>query len=91
MVASAGSVIRLLARRVQPLSPLVDPIGLDELFLFTMGLSASGMMVILVWLVLALGQRWSADPTWIDRTGRVIGGLWIIVSLLYFVAVAIVV
>ncbi len=29
------------------------------------------------WLALWLSGRWSPDPTWIDRTGRVVGVFWI--------------
>ena len=30
------------------------------------------------WVVLALGQRWHAEPHWRDRLGRALGGAWIV-------------
>ena len=47
---------------------------------------SSGMEVALVWAVLALARAWRPEPSWIDRAGRCLGGLaivlWIAVSLL---------
>lgn len=42
-----------------------------------------GQAVLLVWLTCWAGRRWSAEPSWTDRIGRVLGGLWIVFSLIY--------
>jgi hypothetical protein len=36
-----------------------------------------GCDVLTVWLALALSGRWRAEPSWIDRTGRAVGLIWI--------------
>lgn len=33
--------------------------------------------VVSAWLVLAFCGRWRAEPSWIDRTGRVFGSFWV--------------
>jgi hypothetical protein len=38
--------------------------------------------IVSVWLVLAVGGVWRAEPSWVDRAGRVLGG--------YFIAAAVV-
>lgn len=38
--------------------------------------------VIGSWLILALGGRWRAERSWIDRIGRVLGLYWIAVLLI---------
>jgi hypothetical protein len=40
--------------------------------------------VIGSWLALALGRRFRPEPSWIDRTGRVLGGYWIFRLLTVF-------
>ena len=37
-----------------------------------------GLAVLVVWSVLRLQGRWRRGTTWIDRTGRFLGGCWII-------------
>jgi hypothetical protein len=34
-----------------------------------------------VWGLLGLSRRWRAEPSWIDRAGRSIGILWIVLEL----------
>ena len=36
------------------------------------------------WMVLALGGRWRSEPSWIDRTGRVTGIVWIAVTAVHW-------
>lgn len=33
--------------------------------------------IVSVWLVMALGGRWDAEPGWVDRAGRALGVFWI--------------
>ncbi|HEV3122830.1 MAG TPA: hypothetical protein VGY53_13040 [Isosphaeraceae bacterium] len=34
------------------------------------------------WLALALGRRWRAQPTWLDRAGRALAASWIAANAL---------
>jgi hypothetical protein len=34
--------------------------------------------VPLVWIILIVTRRWVPEPSWIDRSGRVLGALWMI-------------
>ena len=40
-----------------------------------------GMTVLVGWMILLIGGRWRAEPTWIDRLGRAIGVYWIASTL----------
>lgn len=41
-----------------------------------------GSSVVAVWLNLALSRRCAAEPSWIDRLGRVLACYWIVVPIL---------
>ena len=45
-----------------------------------------GPAVASAWAVLALSGRWKAEASWIDRAGRVVGALWILVYLVPILA-----
>ncbi|WP_406694566.1 hypothetical protein V5E97_26200 [Singulisphaera sp. Ch08] len=36
-----------------------------------------GVAVLAVWTHLAWSGQWRAEPTWIDRAGRIVGALWL--------------
>lgn len=40
--------------------------------------SEPGLAVAASWLLLGLGRRWQAEPSWIDRLGRIAGIYWIV-------------
>jgi hypothetical protein len=40
---------------------------------------ASG--IVLIWLFLVLSRRWRAEPSWIDRAGRLVGVLWLVAAV----------
>ena len=42
---------------------------------------SAAIAVVAVWSAMALARRWKPEPGWIDRMGRVIGALWIIVYM----------
>jgi hypothetical protein len=44
--------------------------------------SRVGIAVAAAWLTLALNGRWCPERSWIDRSGRVLGVLWIGMSVL---------
>jgi hypothetical protein len=37
----------------------------------------AGVAVMGVWLCLAVGRRWRAEPSWVDRLGRALGMAWV--------------
>ncbi len=39
--------------------------------------------VVLVWVMLAVTRKWQAEPSWIDRAGRLLGVLWIATIPIY--------
>ena len=41
-----------------------------------------GYVVLGGWSTLALSGRWRAEPSWIDRAGRIIGVAWIVATVL---------
>jgi hypothetical protein len=49
-----------------------------------------GSMIISAWFVLALSGRWRPEPSWIDRSGRVLAIAWIVRYLIQFVSGAVV-
>jgi hypothetical protein len=68
---------------------LLDPGLLLELFkrMFTYRPDAelhAGRAVLIVWLVAWAGGRLRAEPSWVDRAGRILGAAWICVSILEF-------
>lgn len=40
-----------------------------------------GFSVGAIWMILALGDLWCSEASWIDRSGRVIGSIWIMLSI----------
>ncbi|MDG3005358.1 hypothetical protein [Paludisphaera mucosa] len=44
-----------------------------------------GMAVAVAWIILAAGARWRAEPAWIDRAGRALGGYFLICLVLSLV------
>jgi hypothetical protein len=49
-----------------------------ELESFFVLLSFAGFPVSCVWIALRLAGVWHAEPSWIDRTGRVLGIYWVL-------------
>jgi hypothetical protein len=45
-----------------------------------------GAAVLGAWSAMAAGGRWRGQPSWIDRTGRVLGMFWIGLFLIYLYA-----
>jgi hypothetical protein len=46
---------------------------------------AVGATVTVAWLILAVSRQWSAEASWVDRLGRLIGVVAIAVGLLTFI------
>ena len=45
---------------------------------YMFALASVGFAVASAWGVLAVSRRWRAEPSWIDRTGRVLGVVWVV-------------
>jgi hypothetical protein len=43
----------------------------------------NGYAVAAAWLTLMIGRRWRPEPSWVDRSGRVIGVFWLLMIPLY--------
>jgi hypothetical protein len=48
---------------------------------------AEGGTVALAWTCLALVRKWEAEPSWVDRMGRLIGATAILVSVIAYLAI----
>jgi len=46
-------------------------------------LSSVDSIPAVVWLLMVIFRRWRAEPSWIDRAGRVLGACWIAESFIY--------
>lgn len=42
---------------------------------------AFGPAVLASWMALILGRRWRPEPSWVDRLGRILGVVWVLLSL----------
>jgi hypothetical protein len=40
-----------------------------------------GLAVLASWVTLVAGRRWRPEPSWVDRLGRALGLLWILLAL----------
>ncbi|WP_165234083.1 hypothetical protein [Aquisphaera insulae] len=71
--------------------PGVGHLGLEGIFtLRVVGIKDSlGPAVALTWLLLWLGGRWRAEPTRVDRLGRLLGALWIAIGVASWIEVLI--
>jgi hypothetical protein len=49
-----------------------------------------GSMIISAWFVLAVSGPWRPEPSWIDRSGRVLAVAWIVRYLIHLVSGAVV-
>ncbi len=50
----------------------------------TTATTSIGFAVIASWVALALARRWRSERGWIDRAGRAVGLLWIVLLFLRF-------
>jgi hypothetical protein len=58
----------------------------------TLALSATGAFlttrvsygIAAAWVAIAIARRWRAEPSWIDRAGRVVGCLWLLLIPIRF-------
>jgi hypothetical protein len=60
---------------------IIDGVS-GELESFFVLLSFAGFPVSCVWIALRLAGVWRAEPSWIDRTGRVLGIYWVLNSVI---------
>ena len=63
---------------------LVGYLNAYECFSVTVASFASpcGYAVAAVWLVLVVSGRWRPEKSWIDRLGRALGVIWVMITAL---------
>ena len=82
-VASTAATMLILIGAAHFLLDLHNPSRHDVPFEYTS--FSLGCGVGAAWLILALSMRWRAEPSWVDRFGRVLGVYWIgMVPLIVF-------
>ena len=57
---------------------LWDELAGGLLQFFAMASPLVGFAVLVSWVIQAIQGRWRAEPTWIDRFGRLLGMLWMV-------------
>jgi hypothetical protein len=57
---------------------LLAPSGLGQLFIESAAQVVLPSAVPLAWVWLIARSRWNPEPSWIDRTGRIVGALWMV-------------
>jgi hypothetical protein len=62
----------------------ISPLSLSRVILDATASPVIGYGVAAVWASLALARRWRPEPGWIDRAGRVVGLLWIVLIPIRF-------
>jgi len=73
------SVILVLKYHINDFYNPHSPFSLELMFLLLpmlVGASVSGS-----WMMLLIGRRWNAEPSWIDRLGRALGVFWVIAGV----------
>ena len=55
----------------------------NYIFLVSNYMGQAGVVVATTWLILALNRRWKALPNWLDRSGRVLCILWLVLPLIH--------
>lgn len=61
----------------------VDPLPLGQSMLLGHVFPLVGLSVAAAWFQLLLSRRWRPPRDWIDRAGRVVGVLWIVIGLIW--------
>jgi hypothetical protein len=56
-------------------SAIIRNVGID--------LSMPGLAVTVAWSASALSSRWEPDPNWLDRAGRSIGLIWVVLMVFH--------
>ena len=83
-IAASGVTVLVIAMRIVSMLAL-NPTALPDFrfmrFLdygfFWPATSEIGEGVLICWITLAFTGCWSPEPSWIDRTGRIIGVVWV--------------
>jgi len=65
------------SRRWHPHEEWVQKWLSDEVFMYV------GLAVAATWTVLFISGRWTRPADWIDRMGRIVGFLWILIGLVW--------
>jgi hypothetical protein len=77
------TVVRNLTRTIYLWLRLPGARGLsDSLYAYLIVANDAGFSVLAAWFALVLAGRWRPEPTWVDRTGRVLGLFSIVFTIL---------
>jgi hypothetical protein len=82
--AALGAVLLVLLLVVLLLRVLVPLRGLTGEVVGVGSLSLIVVAAPLAWVALMVTHQWHPEPHWIDRLGRVLGGLWTVSALAGF-------
>ena len=55
---------------------------LRDVVISSLGFSYTSPAVLAAWMLLAIGGRWRAERSWIDRLGRILGVFWLMPFLI---------
>jgi hypothetical protein len=85
--ASTVILIILLEKFIWHRNNIMHYLEGDRLaYLFQPALGSSpqpGPAVAAAWTILILSGRWRPEASWVDRCGRLIGGLWVLLALVF--------
>jgi hypothetical protein len=78
IIAALAAILAILIVSVQ-IAILLTKVELDLALAIALAATAAypGLAVLVAWMTLLVGQRWRAEPSWLDRMGRALGIFWI--------------
>ncbi len=77
LLVTAINAVAMFAMDPDSLTTIDKFIRRFEFVGFWMTAADSGFAVLIAWTTLALSGCWRPEPSWIDRSGRVLGVVWI--------------
>jgi hypothetical protein len=80
-VSDATYLLFMQGQDINGVVGYVEPLGCFGVTVVTFAWPC-GSAVAAVWLMLAISGRWRPQRTWIDRLGRVLGWVWILITTL---------
>ncbi len=71
--------VDVIVHRIAGVDRELNRPAIKDFFLFSPWVI--GAAVASAWMILWLDRRWRAEPSWVDRLGRVLGVLWIALAV----------
>jgi hypothetical protein len=87
-IETVNMIVLLLALRAKHGTAL-DSEDVTQIFIggFTRNLGFDlgmpGLAVTVAWSTLALSGRWQPEPNWLDRAGRLVGSVWVVLMVFH--------